>query len=145
MGFLGVYRAIYDYAPQSEGELLISEGDLLYLLEQSSEDDWWKVKKKASAEDEDEPVGLVPSNYIEQVSRLPSLPGIHPSLAVVSNGWEFRHNPSPARVPFTSTRDRPTRSFPSPKMPYSRFSTHQTQTGFWSASTATMASSLPII
>ncbi|KKY37152.1 putative cytoskeleton assembly control protein sla1p [Diaporthe ampelina] len=72
MGFLGVYRAIYDYAPQSEGELLISEGDLLYLLEQSSEDDWWKVKKKASAEDEDEPVGLVPSNYIEQAQSIAS-------------------------------------------------------------------------
>lgn len=76
MGFLGVYRAIYDYAPQSEGEVPITEGDLLYLLEQSSEDDWWKVKKKASAEDEDEPVGLVPSNYIEQVSCRPSRPGV---------------------------------------------------------------------
>lgn len=74
MGFLGVYRALYDYAPQSEGELQITEGDLLYLLEQSSEDDWWKVKKKASAEDEEEPDGLVPSNYIEQVSCLPSRP-----------------------------------------------------------------------
>ncbi|KAL2284485.1 hypothetical protein FJTKL_08874 [Diaporthe vaccinii] len=70
MGFLGVYRALYDYAPQSEGELLITEGDLLYLLEQSSEDDWWKVKKKASAEDEEEPVGLVPSNYVEQAPSI---------------------------------------------------------------------------
>lgn len=75
MGFLGVYRALYDYAPQSEGELQITEGDLLYLLEQSSDDDWWKVKKKASVEDEDEPDGLVPSNYIEQVSPL-----FHPAL-----------------------------------------------------------------
>lgn len=130
MGFLGVYKAIYDYAPQSEGELLISEGDLLYLLEQSSEDDWWKVKKKASAEDEEEPVGLVPSNYIEQVSRLPSRPGIHPSLAMVSDGRSSSHHPSTARVPYTSTRDRPTRSFPSPKTPCSRCSTHQTRTGF---------------
>lgn len=130
MGFLGVYRAIYDYAPQSEGEVLITEGDLLYLLEQSSEDDWWKVKKKASAEDEDEPVGLVPSNYIEQVSGRPSRPGVLPSLAAVSNGWRPRHNPSTARVPSTSTPDRPTRSSPSPKMPCSRSSTHQTQTGF---------------
>lgn len=85
MGFLGVYRALYDYAPQSEGELQITEGDLLYLLEQSSEDDWWKVKKKASAEDEEEPDGLVPSNYIEQVSGLSSRPGSHPSLTVMSH------------------------------------------------------------
>ncbi|KAI1479845.1 hypothetical protein F4774DRAFT_380018 [Daldinia eschscholtzii] len=66
MGFLGIYKAIYDYAPQSEGELSISEGDILYVLEKSAEDDWWKAKKKASADDEDEPVGLVPNNYVEE-------------------------------------------------------------------------------
>ncbi|KAI1079404.1 hypothetical protein F5B20DRAFT_162770 [Whalleya microplaca] len=66
MGFLGVCKAIYDYAPQSEGELSISEGDVLYILEKSDEDDWWKAKKKASADDEDEPIGLVPNNYVEE-------------------------------------------------------------------------------
>ncbi|KAI1350175.1 hypothetical protein F5Y01DRAFT_163898 [Xylaria sp. FL0043] len=66
MGFLGIYKAVYDYAPQSEGELTISEGDLLCVLEKSQEDDWWKAKKKASAEEEDEPVGLVPNNYVEE-------------------------------------------------------------------------------
>lgn len=68
MGFLGVYRAVYDYTPQGEGELAITEGDILYLLEKSSEDDWWRAKKKASGDDDDEPVGLIPSNYIEEVS-----------------------------------------------------------------------------
>jgi len=67
MGFLGVYRALYDYAPQGEGELAISEGDLLYILEKSEEDDWWKAKKKAGPEEDEEPVGLVPSNYVEEV------------------------------------------------------------------------------
>ena len=67
MGFLGVYKAIYDYAPQSEGELQITEGDVLYVLEKSTGDDWWKAKKKADAEDDDEPVGLIPNNYIEEV------------------------------------------------------------------------------
>jgi len=67
MGFLGVYKAVYDYAPQAEGELQISEGDVLYVLEKSDEDDWWKVKKKATVEDEDEPVGLIPNNYVEEV------------------------------------------------------------------------------
>ncbi|KAI8629295.1 hypothetical protein F5Y19DRAFT_96230 [Xylariaceae sp. FL1651] len=66
MGFLGIYKAIYDYAPQSEGELSISEGDVLYVLEKSQEDDWWKAKKKASADEDDEPVGLVPNNYVEE-------------------------------------------------------------------------------
>ncbi|KAJ5114559.1 hypothetical protein NUU61_000318 [Penicillium alfredii] len=68
MGFLGVYSAVYDYQPQGEGELEIREGDLLYILEKSTEDDWWKAKKKAEREDEDEPEGLVPNNYVEEVS-----------------------------------------------------------------------------
>ncbi|KAI0404964.1 hypothetical protein F4802DRAFT_207398 [Xylaria palmicola] len=66
MGFVGIYKAIYDYTPQSEGELTISEGDLLCVLEKSQDDDWWKAKKKASADEEDEPVGLVANNYIEE-------------------------------------------------------------------------------
>ena len=67
MGFLGVYKAIYDYEPQGESELAISEGDILYVLEKSGEDDWWRAKKKATPEDDDEPVGLIPNNYIEEV------------------------------------------------------------------------------
>lgn len=68
MGFLGIYSAVYDYQPQGEGELEIREGDLLYILEKSEEDDWWKAKKKAEQDDEDEPEGLVPNNYVEEVS-----------------------------------------------------------------------------
>ncbi|KAL2066545.1 hypothetical protein VTL71DRAFT_2616 [Oculimacula yallundae] len=66
MGFLGVYKAVYDYAPQGASELAITEGDILYVLEKSGEDDWWKAKKKASGEDDDEPTGLVPANYVEE-------------------------------------------------------------------------------
>lgn len=66
MVFLGVYRAIYDYAPQSEEELEIAEGDLLFVLEKSTEDAWWKAKKKAASDEEDEPEGLIPNNYIEE-------------------------------------------------------------------------------
>ena len=73
MGFVGVYTAIYDYAPQGEGELDIKEGNLLYVLDTDSEDGWWKVKKKAEREDEDEPEGLVPNNYIEEVRLFSSL------------------------------------------------------------------------
>ncbi len=67
MGFLGVYRAVYDYVPKGASELAISEGDILYVLEKSGEDDWWKAKKKASGEDDDEPTGLIPNNYVEEV------------------------------------------------------------------------------
>jgi actin cytoskeleton-regulatory complex protein SLA1 len=67
MGFEGIYTAIYDYQPQAEGELEIHEGDLLYVLEKSVEDDWWKAKKKVEREDDEEPVGLVPNNYVQEV------------------------------------------------------------------------------
>jgi hypothetical protein len=74
MGFVGVYTAVYDYQPQGEGELQISEGDLLYVLDKNSDDDWWKAKKKADDPDDDEPVGLVPNNYVEEVRGcLPSM------------------------------------------------------------------------
>lgn len=68
MGFLGVYRALYDYTPQSEGELALVEGDLLYILEKSTEDAWWKAKKRAAEDEEEEPEGLIPNTYIEEVS-----------------------------------------------------------------------------
>ncbi|KAM0339463.1 hypothetical protein ACHAPU_010910 [Fusarium lateritium] len=66
MVFLGVYRALYDYVPQAEGELAINDGDLLYVLDKNEDDGWWKAKKKAGAEDEEEPTGLVPGNYVEE-------------------------------------------------------------------------------
>lgn len=69
MGFLSVCTALYDYQAQAEGELEIREGELLYILEKG-DDDWWRAKKRA-AEDEDEPVGLVPENYVSEVSAKP--------------------------------------------------------------------------
>lgn len=66
--FLGVYTAIYAYIPQGDQELTLEEGDLLYVLERS-DDDWWKVKKKVNDSDDDEPIGLVPATYIEEVSN----------------------------------------------------------------------------
>ncbi|KAK2938117.1 SH3 domain [Fusarium oxysporum f. sp. vasinfectum] len=55
MGFLGVYRALYDY-----------DGDLLFILDKNGDDGWWKAKKKAGADDEEEPTGLIPGNYVEE-------------------------------------------------------------------------------
>ncbi|EFX01019.1 cytoskeleton assembly control protein [Grosmannia clavigera kw1407] len=66
MVFVGVYKAVYDYVPQSEGELAIGEGNLLYVLSKDGDDGWWKAKKKATGDDDEEPEGLVPTNYIEE-------------------------------------------------------------------------------
>ncbi|PFH55467.1 hypothetical protein XA68_18266 [Ophiocordyceps unilateralis] len=74
MGFLGVFRAIYDYVPQAEGELTFADGDLLYILDKNDDDGWWKAKRKAGATDEDEPEGLVPNNYVEPVGALTPFP-----------------------------------------------------------------------
>lgn len=67
MVFLGIYRAIYDYEPQSSNEIALTEGDILMVLEKSTEDDWWKAKKKGGDNDDEEPEGLIPNNYIEEV------------------------------------------------------------------------------
>jgi len=67
MAFLGVFRAIYDYVPVGEGELALTEGDFLFILEKSSEDNWWKAKRKSNGDDGDEPEGLIPNNYVEEV------------------------------------------------------------------------------
>ncbi|PTB59853.1 hypothetical protein M431DRAFT_135686 [Trichoderma harzianum CBS 226.95] len=70
MGFLGIYRAIYDYTPNEDAELAIKQGDLLYILEKNDDDGWWKAKKKAGTDDEDEPSGLIPNNYVEKAETV---------------------------------------------------------------------------
>lgn len=67
MVFVGVYRAIYDYTPQASNELSLAEGDLLLVLEKSEDDDWWRAKKKAREDEPEEPEGLIPSTYVEEV------------------------------------------------------------------------------
>ncbi|RMZ78031.1 hypothetical protein DV737_g4069, partial [Chaetothyriales sp. CBS 132003] len=70
MGFVEICTSLYDYQPQGAGELEIQEGELLYILEKSTEDDWWKARKKATEDEEDEPEGLIPSNYVESAKPL---------------------------------------------------------------------------
>ena len=67
MVFLSICTALYKYVPQGDGELPIEEGDLVFILEKSTEDDWWKATKKASVEGKEDPVGLIPNNYVEEV------------------------------------------------------------------------------
>ena len=68
MVFVSICTALYDYVPSGDNELALKEGDIVYVLEKSFEDDWWKAKKRAPSEDEDEPVGLIPNNYVVEVS-----------------------------------------------------------------------------
>ncbi|CAN9096811.1 unnamed protein product [Alternaria alternata] len=70
MVFLGIYRAIYDYEPQSSNEIALDEGDILMVLEKSTIDAWWKAKKKGRDGDDEEPEGLIPNNYIEEAAPI---------------------------------------------------------------------------
>lgn len=68
MVFLSICTALYDYTPQDDNELAIRQGELIYILEKSAGDDWWKAKKREPGEAE-EPVGLIPYNYVEEVRK----------------------------------------------------------------------------
>ncbi|KIK48839.1 hypothetical protein CY34DRAFT_797622 [Suillus luteus UH-Slu-Lm8-n1] len=66
--YLAVLKASYDYEPQSEDELAITENQIVLLLERT-DDDWWKVKIKGESQEEDSPSGLVPAAYVEQAEH----------------------------------------------------------------------------
>ncbi|KAI4178007.1 MAG: hypothetical protein LQ343_000091 [Gyalolechia ehrenbergii] len=66
MVFVSICTALYDYVPQGDNELELQEGDLVYILEKSTEDDWWKAKKRARADEDQEPTGLIPNNYVDE-------------------------------------------------------------------------------
>lgn len=62
--YLAVLKASYSYDPQSNDEIAIKEDQLL-LLKERVDEDWWKVKIKIDAQEEDSPEGLVPAAYVE--------------------------------------------------------------------------------
>ncbi|SGZ38700.1 uncharacterized protein HGUI_00900 [Hanseniaspora guilliermondii] len=73
--FKGLYKAVYDYDPLPENaneELSIKENDILYLINDEIEDGdegWWLFKKRLVGVDVEEPIGLVPNNYIELLTE----------------------------------------------------------------------------
>ena len=83
MTFISICTALYDYRPQGDNELAIQEGELIYVLEKSTEDDWWKAKKRAPGEEEEEPVGLIPNNYVQEVALSSVYPSDSTDFAIV--------------------------------------------------------------
>ncbi|KAI8147064.1 hypothetical protein BJV82DRAFT_597590 [Fennellomyces sp. T-0311] len=59
---IGKVEALYDYSAQQDEELSFKEGDIMVLYE-NDDPDWFIVKGK------DGSIGLVPSNYIQEISN----------------------------------------------------------------------------
>ncbi|XP_059490277.1 osteoclast-stimulating factor 1-like [Neocloeon triangulifer] len=57
-GKIKVVRALYDYSAQNPDELTFQEGDVLYVLDQVTDQNWWRAKCGPN-------FGLIPSNYVE--------------------------------------------------------------------------------
>ncbi|KAF5387639.1 hypothetical protein D9615_000383 [Tricholomella constricta] len=74
--YLAILKASYDYQPQSDDEIAINEGQLLFLKERVDED-WWKVKIKGDSQEEQSPVGLVPAAYVEQADHISKVKALY--------------------------------------------------------------------
>lgn len=49
-------RAVYKYVAMQEDELSFEEGDMLYIVDMSDPNGWWKAKCNNRT-------GMIPSNY----------------------------------------------------------------------------------
>ncbi|EMD40860.1 hypothetical protein CERSUDRAFT_44023 [Gelatoporia subvermispora B] len=67
---ISVVKALYDYEAQQPTELNLKEDEVLYVY--VKDDDWLLVR----SESQDDRIGYVPGNYVEEVSPLP--PRLHP-------------------------------------------------------------------
>ena len=138
MVFISICTAVYDYPPQGDGELALQEGELVYVLEKSSEDDWWKAKKRAANEEEEEPTGLIPYNYVEEVSVGDMSTSTNHSRVLKQyrkSNADMHCIPRPAQLIMPkrcmTTLDRQMRSFPFPKMPHWKFTIRPIRNGPW--------------
>lgn len=68
MKYINICKALYDYEKQNDEEITFKEDDILYIIE-TDDPDWWKAQLKIPSLDQAGPVGLVPSNYVEEVNN----------------------------------------------------------------------------
>lgn len=54
---LRFHRALFAYTAQEQDELSFSEGDLLVIVDDKSDKDWWKARCRGKE-------GLVPANFV---------------------------------------------------------------------------------
>jgi len=59
-GKVKVFKALYNYTAQQPDELSFQEGDIIYIVDDSTDPQgWWRARCGAK-------VGLIPSNYVSQ-------------------------------------------------------------------------------
>ncbi|XP_046652138.1 osteoclast-stimulating factor 1-like [Daphnia pulicaria] len=66
-GQVKVVKALYAYTAQHPDELSFEEGELLYVMESSSDPNWLKAKCGTCT-------GLIPCNYVEENAELITMP-----------------------------------------------------------------------
>ncbi|KAG0148091.1 hypothetical protein CROQUDRAFT_75775 [Cronartium quercuum f. sp. fusiforme G11] len=59
--------ALYDFDAQGDDELTVREGETLRVLDDVSDDDWWKCARESNGEE-----GVVPASYVELEEGQPS-------------------------------------------------------------------------
>ncbi|KAG1617912.1 hypothetical protein G6F46_004310 [Rhizopus delemar] len=69
MKYVQVSKALYDYDARTEDEITVKENDILYVIEKE-DDDWWKAQLKQASGEEGGPIGLVPAQYLEEVTPI---------------------------------------------------------------------------
>ncbi|KAG0992490.1 hypothetical protein G6F26_009102 [Rhizopus arrhizus] len=69
MKYVQVCKALYDYDARTEDEITVKENDTLYVIEKE-DDDWWKAQLKQASGEEGGPIGLVPAQYLEEVTPI---------------------------------------------------------------------------
>jgi hypothetical protein len=67
LNFKKIVRCLYDYESFEEGELSFKEDDILYILD-DSDSEWWRAITELNVEETAQNSGLIPFNYIEEVS-----------------------------------------------------------------------------
>ncbi|KAA8907323.1 hypothetical protein FN846DRAFT_700295 [Sphaerosporella brunnea] len=92
--FLGVYTAVYGYTAQNSNEINFEEGDLLCILEKPADDDWWKAKKKGNSVEDEEPVGLIPNNYVKEAKPTATYKALYDYTAQTEEELSFHEDDS---------------------------------------------------
>ncbi|KAG2232218.1 hypothetical protein INT48_003908 [Thamnidium elegans] len=69
MKYVQVSKALYDYEARTEDELSIRQDDVLYVIDKEDQD-WWKAELKQVTGEEQGPIGLVPADYLQEVTPI---------------------------------------------------------------------------